>query len=855
MQRNLDKKRLQHLLIIASALVVGALMSAGFLLVRNKILSNAQEFGVQLVQSYATEEETYLDSYDLFIRYGARNLDEMIDHGTDTATMKAWLAAFTETAAKVMGSSSIEPFVVYNGALVSATDQSVPADYSYQDEPWYTEALAAGGEPIFTDAYTSVVSGKRIITVSMQLGHPGDVLAFDIQAPAVEDHREKTELPESTSYFLLDSSGALLTGNTDMDLWDDSTQEYLTTLFDAINASESDQGMIQMRDTGSSDRSVFYARLNNGWCSIITMPRDYILRSGWDRSFIFLAAVSGLLLLGLLVLFIVDRIRTASMRTKEKTLQIIGNSFYCILKINFVEGTYQTIKAAPDKARELGRKGSLEKLYASMRPLVDEATFEAFTQSFSEESLARLVTDRVTAFGGEFRRRFPDGERWVRVRVMADPDLNDNEVIMTFREFEEDMHKQRQRLELLESSLATAQEVAENQSAFFRNISHDMRTPLNGIIGMARLAEEGLDDPAKTRNCLDHVIDAAEQLRTLVNEILDLARLRASSSSVLEEAPFDIAKLVDRTVEFFAGEAASKNKTIGAQIDRDIPRWVVGDKGRLRQILNNLLSNALKYSFSGAGVSVLLSLVDANPDQNGQLLYRFVVADSGIGMTKEFLEKLFEPFAREEAFAPRDATGTGLGMPIVKNLVTQMGGHIEVESTLGKGSTFTITLPFRIAEQAGDGPAGAPDGAETPAAEGAAQAEARESGARDGEPRPIIYADDNELNRIIMDALLTELGYRPVAATNGAEALDAFKASEPGSVAAVLLDVQMPVMDGLETAQAIRALDRPDAAGIPLIAVTANAFPEDVARATNAGMTGYIVKPIDIDALRKALGR
>lgn len=846
--------RIKRVIGFATLLVIIIFLSGGFMLVRNKLLSNADDFGLRLVESYANEEETYLQSFNLFLRYGARNLDKMIDSEADEEALKNWLSSFSNTASDVLGSSTIEPYMVYNGTLYSGNNLAIPDGYDYTIEPWYLEAIAADKNPIYTNAYVSEVTGRRIITIAIELNHTDNVLALDIQAPAVQGTRVKNNLPQGTSYFLVDSTGALLTGTSDMNLWSSSTADYIKQLLQSIHVTGDSEGIGSIRDMNNSDRTVFYATLDNGWCSIITVPNSYILQSGWDQSFVILAAASGVLIITIIILLIIDRIRGASMRTTEQTLQIIGNSFYAIFKINYVTETYQTIKTAPDKAKELGKRGTMEHFFETIHTVVEETTFQQFVKGFSADSIARIIADRVPAFGGEFKRRFPDGEHWVRVRIIADPDLNENEVIMTFREFESDMHEQMQRLELLESSLATAHEVTENQEAFFRNISHDMRTPLNGIIGMTRLAKEHISDPQEAKLYLEHVEEAAEHLRSLVNEILDMSRLRSSTNSVLEEHPFDIVNLIDRTVEFFQSEATKSGKTIFTHIN-SVPHWVLGDMGRLRQILNNIISNALKYSYSGARVDITLSVVDHVSVPETHALYQLIIKDTGIGMSKAFLEKLFEPFAREEAFAPRDVTGTGLGMPIVKNLVTQMGGTISVDSTLGKGSTFTITLPFQqvaddVAQQECFNTRDT-DSTDSPQESTALETTTLCTSANGN--KTVICADDNEMNRIIMDALLAELGYTVISATNGAEAVEAFKRSDEGAIAAILLDMQMPVLDGLEAARSIRQLNRSDALAVPIIAVTANAFPEDIARATEAGMGGYVVKPVDIDALRKAL--
>ena len=256
--------------------------------------------------------------------------------------------------------------------------------------------------------------------------------------------------------------------------------------------------------------------------------------------------------------------------------------------------------------------------------------------------------------------------------------------------------------------------------------------------------------------------------------------------------------------------------------------------------MNNLLSNALKYTEPGDSVSVAVT----QEDRGDVGSYKIVVADTGIGMSEEYLPHVFELYAREQRFGTAQTVGTGLGMPITKSLVTQMGGSIEVESTLDVGTTFTVTLPFSPAP-----PEDAPACAATPSV----AAGMPEDGASLLAGARVLLAEDNEINMEIASELLSEAGVEVVQAWNGQEAVDAFAASEPGAVDAVLLDMKMPVMDGCEAARAIRALDRPDAREVPIVAVTANAFAEDVAATTAAGMDAHVSKPIDFTVLCRTL--
>lgn len=319
----------------------------------------------------------------------------------------------------------------------------------------------------------------------------------------------------------------------------------------------------------------------------------------------------------------------------------------------------------------------------------------------------------------------------------------------------------------------------------------------------------------------------------LVNDILDMSRME-QGKVVLNNQNINLEDCIQECVAPFRLQAEAEKKSFSVEIDLR-NKTVMGDPVRINQVLNNLLSNAFKFTSDGDTVSLSVRQIDAM----GRAQYQFTVQDTGIGMSEEFLPQLFEPYSRETRFSNRRISGTGLGMPIVKNLVTEMSGQIYVDSKPGKGTTFTLTIPFSVAE---DEPV-----KKKPADGGKAFQEYQLKG------RKILLAEDNVLNMEIATEILSLNGVEIVQAWNGKEAVEAFKASAPFEIDAILMDMQMPGMDGCEAAQHIRALPRPDAAEVPIIAVTANAFAEDIAATSAAGMNAHISKPIDFGTLCRTL--
>lgn len=369
------------------------------------------------------------------------------------------------------------------------------------------------------------------------------------------------------------------------------------------------------------------------------------------------------------------------------------------------------------------------------------------------------------------------------------------------------------------------------KTIFLSHMSHDFRTPVNGILGMAERIRRKKDEPETVDDCLDKIKGAAGHLLELMDDVLDMSRLEVGEVR-LTRSPFDLNEELRRVRSIAEEQAKAKDIALEFRMDGAVHTRLLGSPMHLRRILLNLVSNAVKYNRPGGRVDVSVREVGGD---DRRVALRFVVRDTGIGMSEEFVQKsLFHPFTQEHDDVRTEFHGTGLGMAIVSDLVKFMGGTIGVESRLGEGTTFTVQLEFDL------------NPAEAPAATDA-QPLTDISGMR------VLVAEDNDLNLEIARCMLQDAGVKTAEARNGREAVEKFAASEEGAFDAILMDVMMPVMDGMQAAKAIRALPRRDAADVPIIAMTANAFAEDQSRARDCGMTEYLTKPVDPAKLRAAL--
>ena len=396
------------------------------------------------------------------------------------------------------------------------------------------------------------------------------------------------------------------------------------------------------------------------------------------------------------------------------------------------------------------------------------------------------------------------------------------------QEFEKD---EKYKAELL-AAAKKAEAANEAKTEFLQRMSHDIRTPINGICGMVNMADHYADDMEKQTEYRTKVKEASNLLLELVNDVLDMSKLE-SGEVVLEESPFNLSKIFEEVLVVIEQIAAEQNIRIVWEKKEIKHRDLIGSPRYVKRVMMNILSNAMKYNRENG--HIYISCIEIPSGQPETTTMEFVCRDTGIGMAEEFQKHIFEPFAQEHAGSRTRFSGTGLGMPISKKLIEKMGGTITFESAEGIGTTFVIRVPFKID----------------------LDVDIREEQADVSEKSikglHILLAEDNELNMEIAEFVLQNEGAEVSKAWNGEETVELFRKSESGEFDAILMDIMMPVMNGYEATKMIRSLDREDAKVIPIIAMTANAFTEDRLRAKEAGMNEHIAKPFDVKLLVKII--
>lgn len=581
---------------------------------------------------------------------------------------------------------------------------------------------------------------------------------------------------------------------------------------------------------------------NADWMVVVTVP--YSVSSVQTMSFLkmtaFLMSILFLVIALVLLFAFVSYKRTIILKNskeifyRERMFNLLTNhtdNVYIIQDavkgtLNFIsENVVRTLGVAPVP----GAKADLSFLDEEGRDLLHKKVHEMKAKSGSPDKEEHEHEDI------EFAWVMPQtGEqKWMHMsvyNVVADyTGQTDSCLIIVISDYTQVKENQRK----LEEAMKQAQDAAKSKTLFLSNMSHEMRTPLNGIVGCIGMMKSHPDDPVLFREYLSRAESTAGYLISLVSDILDMSKIE-SHKMTLEEREVSLREICGNMETMF--RAQMEEKSLSFKIEMEGSFYVIrGDEVRIQQILVNLLGNAQKFTPEGGSVVLRIRQEAAG---EGLVKTSFIVSDTGIGMSRSFLERIWMPFEQERLDNAKLHGGTGLGLAISYELAQLMNGTISVTSEIGRGSTFYVVLTQ---------PALYPDDKKSRVEEPEADTGGRLSG------RTLLVAEDNELNREILVTLLSDMGAEVQEAVNGKEAVERFEQSEEGEIDAVLMDMQMPVMDGCTAARNIRALRRADATGVVIVACTANAFQEDIDRAKQAGMNEHISKPLDIEKLVRIL--
>ena len=606
-----------------------------------------------------------------------------------------------------------------------------------------------------------------------------------------------------------------------------NSEETLQNIRELVEAGQS--GSIVVR-TETTDNYLYFTPVENtpGWYMAAIVPLAVIQQS--RSSILFLVSLVCLFIfLCVIGLMLVDNSRrreAALSREREYRDTLFG------LIAENVEQVFMVYN---------GRNRRMEMVFQNaFRVLGLEADdckknpmkfFDRCESETLREAAARMLEGDLRENVGEecrYGHASNGSSLWLKVKILhIDGNAGGNQYIVAV----EDQTAEREVRRNLDSALMTAEKASKAKSEFLSSMSHDIRTPMNAIMGMTELALLQKDCSGSVRELLQKISTSSRHLLSLINDILDMSRIESGKLNISCQ-PLQIEEEIQKVSDIIRGQAEEKKQEFTVTIHNLKHKRVYGDALRMNQILINILGNSLKFTGEGGKISWDSTELE---DEPGWMRLRFVLSDTGSGMSPEFLPRLFEAFEQENR-EKNAQSGSGLGMAITKNLVDLMGGTISVESEQGQGTTFTVELRFQIAKDQ------------------ECEEQSQKDTNRDQVRRPLVNArvllvDDNDLNREIAIEMLSVYQFETETAENGKQAVEKFQEHEPGYYRAILMDIQMPVMNGYDATRAIRRLPREDASAIPIVAMTADAFAEDVQKAADAGMDAHVSKPVDFEQL------
>ena len=956
-------------------------------ILRNSLMDNTNKMGLSLVENYSTSEESNMRACESILTLSVNYIEEREQDGVSLKELKEGLYPFMNGLTELYGPENIQ---VYGKALDDDhCISNIPEiedmeDYDVTDTDYYQGAAAADGGIYISPAYVDVVTGQNVITMCKTVPSTGSFLAIDMMFSYFELNNENLTLPANASYYLIDKEGTLLYFKAATDHTYDEFQVLVDGFMEQSNLAKGSQVLENVIAMDGHARNVYFHQMTNGWTAILTIPESEIF-TGLD-TFNYISIMVALLGLALIIfqavreyrqekqnqLLVEERNRMADRnRIYQNAMNSTARAYRAIYYVDMLTGRYDMLY--PHRGRNT-ESGDYNTEFVSKRfeaGIIAEEHREQVQQFLDLSNIVKLLEteDHIEL---QYKRIDENGKyEWCStVATIAEMDGEQATAItLTIRSIDEIIHREEKQKEMLALAAERAEAANLAKSDFLSRMSHDIRTPMNAILGMTAVAGMHIDDKERVLDALGKITVSSKHLLGLINEVLDMSRIESGKVS-LTEGIFNLSDTFENLLTIFHSQMEARNLELCVNVVNVEHESVIGDEQRLQQIFMNIMGNAVKFTPEGGKISLYIEEKPSHIAGSG--FFEFTFEDTGIGMEKDYIQKIFEPFSRAADSRIGKIEGTGLGMSIAVNIARMMNGDIKVESTLGEGSRFTVqvylklndvtqadidafsSLPVLVAddEEAAcestceilnslnmdaeyvlDGDSAikriieaheaARDFAvvildwKMPGKDGLAtakeirslagndipliilsaydwsdiEAQAMDAGidafiekplfksrlmkvlkdvlGLDNSERPataletfkeqdfsgkrVLLVEDNELNIEVAAELLDIVGIQVDQALNGQLAVDCVLDHEPGYYDLIFMDIQMPVMNGYESTRAIRSSGREDLKTIPIVAMTADAFADDIRKSEEAGMNGHISKPVDIEKLEEAL--
>ncbi len=811
----------------------------------NKVIHNIQEVGTSRIESFATRIENVVDLYNLLMEMGAYQYELLYHKNSSQKDYDQWFKMFVSRASKTFDIQIDQVYIIdfsnNKFKLINSYNQDLnrfSKDFILS-RPWFKSAVNNPGQIVFSPVYMDAHDNTSTVTIVTTVLNNQGLMALDIN---VEDMKEywipaKNGL-DNSAYILLNSNGQYVFCNN---MLEDSLKTHnidkhrdtlIPFLYSKIKAINQPSGYFKTKINNLGEYYVFFSTDKKSGFIALTLLNSHEFYSKspiWHVRYLIVLLV---LAVASIIIYAEEQHLHKKNAESNEVVNMLGNSYYAIYRININTEEYSVVRSSPYIRKLIKESGLYSELYNTIIYYMDKSSKEEFEKSFTMERIKKMAEQDKIDYGIYLYRQLEDIYRWINLRIIIDKSISLDTVLLCFRECEEERKRELEHIGVLQDALETLRASSESKRILYSSVSHDMRTPLNGIIGIAELMGNFLHDPVKLADYLDKIKTSGAQLINLIDNFLETAKQESKILEINIET-FSLQEKVEEIVNIFSIISQRDNKLF-TYTSNIIHNTVKGDLNKLMHILNNILSNAFKYTKDNA----LIHFTIDEQETAGSSYYKFVVEDNGIGISEEFLDQVFTPFSREKREYTMQITGTGLGLAIVRSHVENMNGEIFIDSKYNEGTKVTIILPFEVAENI--------------------EKKERVSEIRnkvDISGSNVLVVEDNAVNMQIITELLLLKNIQVIQAWNGEEAVEIFKKSKLYSIDVVLMDIQMPVMDGLDAARYIRKLERDDAKTVPIISLSANIFEEDIRAAKEAGMDYYLAKPVNLDVLYDTLSK
>lgn len=810
-----------HIIMLLMYIVFTAV---AYSFLRQNAIENFTNFGNETAQFYKIEEEKSFAFYKNLLTHLASILEGT--NTNDAVNIQDVLTFLTNSSDTIQ----FEPYAIINEKIITGKKRN-EKDIKSEDFNWYYRIKNVQDGFVVSDVYIDNFTHEPTITIAKFMENSKNMVAMDISVKNYIPPIKNALLPPKSNYYLFGVSGNLFYYDDDLGLSKEGIAKNAKILYDIVlKADKTTIENLSYFDANGMKKIVFFDRTKDNLLTIVTIPYEYLV-SRIDR--LLCAAIAFIAVLSLFTL--VNIVTTYFAHRKQSmladTLTFLGNIYYAIMLVDTEKEEYIVVKKPQRLADVLKNHNPYIQLLEVIQKKMEKPVAESFMKAFSMENIHRISQEGVKEFGGEFKTLIEDQPTWVSVRIFLDHIENNHSAIICCKVVTREKEQEVRQHELLKSAVENAKKSEKSRNDFFARMSHDMRTPLNGIIGYTELGMNHAFTIEETKDYLRKIKLSSHQLLELINYILEISRLENGTVDEIK-TKVNLRETIEHSLQPFYSLALTEIRRFSVHYDLKND-FVYAPAFKLVQILNNLLSNAFKYSRKGDSITVTVKQLFGSTNEFKQTKYLFVVEDTGIGMSKDFLEKIFIPYQRETMFASKDIIGTGLGMSIVQSIVTGLNGEINISSELDVGTKISIVIPFDIVEEE-----------DVPVIE-----EKKETKDLDLIGLHVLLVEDNQINMEIANKLLTFKGMIVDKAYNGEEAVSRFFDSKKDEYDIILMDLQMPVMNGLEAVEVIRSSKHPNAKDVPIIAVSANTFAEDIAKSLQVGMNDHISKPLDVATL------